>query len=132
MAVNEDGVLATGGDNGSMWYWDWKSGHNFQQDQSIVQPGEARTAVSFVHSKTKQTQKEGCSVSDGFLSHGCSWVSFPRLSLCRSRTVSVEFIICRFSTGLLASGLRVMLMAAAGFGVFSAFARRGSKAVSLV
>ena len=40
MAVNEDGVLATGGDNGSMWYWDWKSGHNFQQDQSIVQPGE--------------------------------------------------------------------------------------------
>ncbi|GAQ83201.1 WD repeat-containing protein [Klebsormidium nitens] len=39
MAVNEDGVLATGGDNGSMWYWDWKSGHNFQQDQSIVQPG---------------------------------------------------------------------------------------------
>jgi pleiotropic regulator 1 len=41
MAVNEDGVLATGGDNGSMWYWDWKSGHNFQQDESIVQPGEA-------------------------------------------------------------------------------------------
>ncbi|KAH7573561.1 hypothetical protein ACOSP7_007307 [Xanthoceras sorbifolium] len=39
MAVNEDGVLATGGDNGSMWFWDWKSGHNFQQSQTIVQPG---------------------------------------------------------------------------------------------
>ncbi|KAJ4758342.1 Pre-mRNA-splicing factor PRP46 [Rhynchospora pubera] len=39
MAVNEDGVLATGGDNGSLWFWDWKSGHNFQQGQTIVQPG---------------------------------------------------------------------------------------------
>ncbi|XP_022897624.1 protein pleiotropic regulatory locus 1 [Olea europaea var. sylvestris] len=39
MAVNEEGVLATGGDNGSMWFWDWRSGHNFQQDQTLVQPG---------------------------------------------------------------------------------------------
>ncbi|XP_015573253.2 protein pleiotropic regulatory locus 1 [Ricinus communis] len=39
MAVNEDGVMATGGDNGSIWFWDWKSGHNFQQTQTIVQPG---------------------------------------------------------------------------------------------
>ncbi|CAK7327511.1 unnamed protein product [Dovyalis caffra] len=39
MAVNEDGVMATGGDNGSLWFWDWKSGHNFQQAQTIVQPG---------------------------------------------------------------------------------------------
>lgn len=27
------------GDNGSLWFWDWNSGHNFQQDQTIVQPG---------------------------------------------------------------------------------------------
>uniref|UniRef100_A0A1D1YTA2 Protein pleiotropic regulatory locus 1 n=1 Tax=Anthurium amnicola TaxID=1678845 RepID=A0A1D1YTA2_9ARAE len=39
MAVNEDGVLVTAGDNGSLWFWDWKSGHNFQQAQTIVQPG---------------------------------------------------------------------------------------------
>ncbi|KAF7123463.1 hypothetical protein RHSIM_Rhsim12G0061000 [Rhododendron simsii] len=39
MAINEDGVTATGGDNGSLWFWDWKSGHNFQQSQTIVQPG---------------------------------------------------------------------------------------------
>ncbi|XP_024022616.1 protein pleiotropic regulatory locus 1 [Morus notabilis] len=39
MAVNEEGVLVTGGDNGSLWFWDWKSGHNFQQAQTIVQPG---------------------------------------------------------------------------------------------
>ncbi|KAF8402448.1 hypothetical protein HHK36_013405 [Tetracentron sinense] len=39
MAVNEEGVMATAGDNGSLWFWDWKSGHNFQQAQTIVQPG---------------------------------------------------------------------------------------------
>ncbi|KAJ8766281.1 hypothetical protein K2173_022340 [Erythroxylum novogranatense] len=39
MAVNEDGVMATGGDNGSLWFWDWRSGHSFQQSQTIVQPG---------------------------------------------------------------------------------------------
>lgn len=39
MVVNEDGVLATAGDNGSLWFWDWKSGHNFQQAQTVVQPG---------------------------------------------------------------------------------------------
>ncbi|CAN6227298.1 unnamed protein product [Urochloa humidicola] len=39
MAVNEDGVLATGGDNGSLWFWDWRSGHNFQRGKTILQPG---------------------------------------------------------------------------------------------
>ncbi|MBA0830943.1 hypothetical protein Goarm_015437, partial [Gossypium armourianum] len=39
MTVNEDGVMATGGDNGSLWFWDWRSGHNFQQAHTIVQPG---------------------------------------------------------------------------------------------
>lgn len=27
------------GDNGSMYFWDWKSGYNFQRLQSAVQPG---------------------------------------------------------------------------------------------
>jgi len=39
MAINEDGVMATGGDNGSLWMWDWKSGNNFQKSQTTVQPG---------------------------------------------------------------------------------------------
>lgn len=39
VAVNGDGILATAGDNGSLWFWDWKSGHCFQQAQAIVQPG---------------------------------------------------------------------------------------------
>ncbi|GLJ44330.1 hypothetical protein SUGI_0928230 [Cryptomeria japonica] len=39
MAVNEDNVLVSAGDNGSLWFYDWKSGHNFQQAKTIVQPG---------------------------------------------------------------------------------------------
>ncbi|PWA43128.1 pleiotropic regulatory locus 1 [Artemisia annua] len=39
MTVNQEGVMATGGDNGSLWFWDWKSGHSFQQSQTIIQPG---------------------------------------------------------------------------------------------
>ncbi|KAK2186974.1 hypothetical protein NP493_183g04024 [Ridgeia piscesae] len=39
LAVNEDGVLVSGGDNGSMYFWDWKSGYNFQRIQAVVQPG---------------------------------------------------------------------------------------------
>ena len=39
MALNADGVLATGGDNGSLWFWDWRSGNAFQQSETIVQPG---------------------------------------------------------------------------------------------
>lgn len=39
MAVNDDGVLVTGGDDGSMQFWDYKTGYQFQSSQSIVQPG---------------------------------------------------------------------------------------------
>lgn len=27
------------GDNGSMYFWDWRSGYNFQKLNSIAQPG---------------------------------------------------------------------------------------------
>ena len=38
-AVNEDGVLVSGGDNGSLHLWDYETGYNFQQMDTIVQPG---------------------------------------------------------------------------------------------
>lgn len=39
MAVNNEGVImATGGDDGSLWFCDWTSGHNIQQAQTIVKP----------------------------------------------------------------------------------------------
>ncbi len=47
LAVNQDGVLVSGGDNGSLWMWDWKSGNCFQREETIVQPGsmEAESAI---------------------------------------------------------------------------------------
>ncbi len=39
LAVNEDNVLMSGGDDGTMSFWDWKTGHRFQQGESIAQPG---------------------------------------------------------------------------------------------
>lgn len=39
IAVNEDNVLFSGGDNGSMCFWDWKTGHRFQSLDTTAQPG---------------------------------------------------------------------------------------------
>ena len=39
MAVNPDGVLVSGADNGTMHFWDWRTGYNFQRLQAPVQPG---------------------------------------------------------------------------------------------
>ncbi len=39
MSVNDRNVFFTGGDNGSMSFWDWKSGHRFQALDTTAQPG---------------------------------------------------------------------------------------------
>ena len=39
LAINRDNVLVSGADNGSLWFWDYKSGHSFQQHQTPPQPG---------------------------------------------------------------------------------------------
>ncbi|KAH8314928.1 hypothetical protein KR074_004007, partial [Drosophila pseudoananassae] len=39
MAANHEGVLVSGGDNGTMFFWDWRTGYNFQRFQAPVQPG---------------------------------------------------------------------------------------------
>ena len=39
LSVNEDNVLFSGGDNGSMGFWDWKTGHLYQSLDTIAQPG---------------------------------------------------------------------------------------------
>lgn len=39
LALNSDNVLVSGADNGTMHFWDWRTGYNFQRHKSIVQPG---------------------------------------------------------------------------------------------
>lgn len=37
LAVNADNVLVSGADNGSLHFWDFKTGYNFQRTQVIPQ-----------------------------------------------------------------------------------------------
>jgi pleiotropic regulator 1 len=39
MACNDDGVLVSGGDNGSLRFWDYQSGYCFQEGETVCQPG---------------------------------------------------------------------------------------------
>jgi pleiotropic regulator 1 len=39
LALNRENVLVSGADNGSLRWWDYKSGHCFQQHQTQPQPG---------------------------------------------------------------------------------------------
>ncbi|KAL1306694.1 hypothetical protein AAFC00_005364 [Neodothiora populina] len=39
LAVNQENVMFSGGDNGSIAFWDWKTGYKFQHEESIAQPG---------------------------------------------------------------------------------------------
>ena len=47
LSVNEDNVLFSGADNGSIGFWDWKTGHRFQTLDTTAQPGslEAETGI---------------------------------------------------------------------------------------
>ncbi|KAH6691247.1 WD domain-containing protein [Plectosphaerella plurivora] len=39
LSVNRENVLFSGADNGSMSFWDWKTGHRFQSLDTTAQPG---------------------------------------------------------------------------------------------
>ncbi|KAF2869723.1 pre-mRNA-splicing factor prp46 [Massariosphaeria phaeospora] len=39
LSVNEDNVMFSGADDGTVAFWDWKTGHRFQSGESIAQPG---------------------------------------------------------------------------------------------
>eukprot|EP00592_Proboscia_alata_P007043 CAMPEP_0194355324 /NCGR_PEP_ID=MMETSP0174-20130528/3257_1 /TAXON_ID=216777 /ORGANISM="Proboscia alata, Strain PI-D3" /LENGTH=516 /DNA_ID=CAMNT_0039124559 /DNA_START=15 /DNA_END=1565 /DNA_ORIENTATION=+ len=39
LALNDDGVLVSGGNDGSIRFWDYESGYCFQKSETIAQPG---------------------------------------------------------------------------------------------
>nr|CAG4637695.1 EOG090X03RP [Chydorus sphaericus] len=58
LAVNADNVLVSGADNGSLHFWDFKTGYNFQRTQAPVQPGSMDSeagvfALCFDHSGSR-------------------------------------------------------------------------------
>ncbi|ODQ63296.1 putative mRNA splicing protein [Nadsonia fulvescens var. elongata DSM 6958] len=55
LAVNADGVMFSGGDNGSIGFFDWKSGHKFQETASIPIPGSLEAENGIFCSTFDQT-----------------------------------------------------------------------------
>ena len=55
LSCNEDNVVVSGGDNGSLWFWDYKSGHNFQQAAPKVQPGSMESEAGVFASTFDKT-----------------------------------------------------------------------------
>ena len=55
LAVNEDNVMMSGGDDGSMCFWDWQSGYCFQRTESVAQPGSLEAEQGVLCSTFDQT-----------------------------------------------------------------------------
>lgn len=49
LAVNNDNVFVSGGDNGTLAFWDWPSGYKFQQVSVPPQPGSLQSEVRSTH-----------------------------------------------------------------------------------
>jgi len=55
LAVNEDNVMFSGGDDGSVGFWDWKTGHRFQTTAAVAQPGSLDAEAGVFCSTFDQT-----------------------------------------------------------------------------
>ena len=53
--INQDNVMATGGDTGALHLWDYKTGHNFQTLQTIAQPGSLESECGIMATAFDQT-----------------------------------------------------------------------------
>ncbi|KAL4809585.1 WD40-repeat-containing domain protein [Aspergillus unguis] len=55
LSVNEDNVLFSGGDNGSMSFWDWKTGYRYQTIDTTAQPGSLEAEAGIMASTFDKT-----------------------------------------------------------------------------
>lgn len=76
LAVNEDGVAVSCGDNGTIDFWDYETGYCFQKSSTIAQPGSLDAecgiyAAGFDLSGRydKQTMKKASDISSILCTH---------------------------------------------------------------
>ncbi|KAF7722397.1 pre-mRNA-splicing factor prp46 [Apophysomyces ossiformis] len=55
LSMNADGVIFSGGDDGTMGFYDWRSGYNFQSMETTVQPGSLDAEAGIFASTFDQT-----------------------------------------------------------------------------
>jgi len=51
IAMNEDGVMVSSADNGTMQFWDYDTGYSFQQTETVAQPGSLDSEAGIFASK---------------------------------------------------------------------------------
>eukprot|EP01121_Diplochlamys_sp_Union-15-3_P016984 TRINITY_DN5894_c0_g1_i1.p1 TRINITY_DN5894_c0_g1~~TRINITY_DN5894_c0_g1_i1.p1 ORF type:complete len:501 (+),score=100.60 TRINITY_DN5894_c0_g1_i1:22-1524(+) len=51
LALNPDNVFVSGADDGTMYFWDWKTGYNFQREETKVQPGSLESEAGIFDTK---------------------------------------------------------------------------------
>jgi pleiotropic regulator 1 len=49
VTAQDDGVLVSGGDDGTLHFWDYATGYTFQQHRSKVQPGSLQQAENGIY-----------------------------------------------------------------------------------
>lgn len=55
LSVSDENVLFSGADNGSMAFWDWKTGHKFQSLDTTAQPGSLDAEAGLMSSTFDKT-----------------------------------------------------------------------------
>lgn len=55
LSVNDENVMFSGGDNGSMSFWDWKTGYQFQSIDTMAQPGSLDAEAGIMASTFDRT-----------------------------------------------------------------------------
>lgn len=55
LSVNEDNVMFSGGDDGTVSFWDWKTGYRFQHTESLAQPGSLSAEAGIMCSTFDRT-----------------------------------------------------------------------------
>ena len=51
-------TIVSGADNGTMCFWDWKTGYNFQKFQAPVQPGSLDSEAGIFQMKFDHSGEE--------------------------------------------------------------------------
>ncbi|CAG0921907.1 unnamed protein product [Notodromas monacha] len=93
LAVNDDGVLVSGGNNGTMHLWDWMTGYNFQRLQAPVQPGSMENeaginALCFDRSGSRLISAESDKTIKIFKEDDEAMIAFNLLCKCRGTRFS--------------------------------------------
>lgn len=75
LSVNDEGVLFSGGDNGTLTMWDYATGLPFQHLKDIPQPGSLDAEAVSVRTSKRVIRDPLAVIQEKFLTPGCLLLS---------------------------------------------------------